>query len=156
MPSLNIEQFGDLLTVTLPKFERVNYVSLITDLQEFPAATSLLRKTRMNHSDGHSYQFRVKTQTGQSYRHIAITTPDQVNMYDGFTYATIQLRKSETKYAFYEEEMDLNQGESRLIDLIKSKEHDCDFDFIEGIENDWWRFPSASDSNAPLGLPYWV
>ncbi len=156
MPSLNIEQFGDLLVTTLAKFQKPDYVNLVTDLVDFPAAKSLVKKSRMKLMDGKNVDWKVKMQTGNSFRNISITAQDSVNIVDGFVSATANWRKSEVKYAFYEEEMTINRGESELVDLIKSREDGAAYDWIEGIENNFWRFPSASDTVTPLGAPYWI
>jgi hypothetical protein len=155
MPSLNIEQFGDLLKTTLSKFHTPDYTNLITDLTDHPAAKQLIRKSMMRFGSGKNASWPVRMNTGNSFSNISITDHDQVNIVDGFVEATVNWRKSKVSYAFYEEEMTINRTPARLVDLIKSREDGAKADFVEGMENNFWRAPSASDTVTPLGLPYW-
>ena len=114
MPSLNIEQFGDLLKATLKNRKRTNYVSLLADKTDYPAAKQLLRKSRMTQSGGTSactWEVEMPTQT--SFANISITDQDQVDIRDAFVEANVEWRKSKTAYAFLEEEMSINRGEWR-------------------------------------------
>ena len=156
MPSLNIEQFGDLLKTTLSKFQTPDYTSLITDTTDHPAAKRLIRKSTMKVQDGKDIDIRYKMSTSNTARMISPTTHDAVNARDGFVNGAVNWRKAETKYMFYEEEMTINRGESRLVDLVKSREDDAKTDWVELLESVFWGFPSASDTLQPFGLPYWV
>lgn len=155
MPSLNIEQFGDLLTVTLPKYPKPNYTDLVQDLTEYIVVDQLLGPNSIVEKGGDSCDWPVRTQTAGRFANISITDQDSFNIVDGFTMASVNWRKSKVDYAFYEEEYSLNMGEEQIVDLIKSREDGCNFDFAEGMENNFWRFPSATDSLTPFGLPYW-
>lgn len=155
MPSLNLENFGDLVELTLRDYVKTNYVSLLSDLTDHPAAKQLIRKSRMDSQGGDQIEWKVRMGTAESYRHISATTPDLIRQTDDFEGATCPFRKVETGYAFLEEEMDFNAGPQRLIDIIKAKQDGCDFDFIEGIEVDFWAFPNATDPLAFRSLPYW-
>ena len=157
MPSLNIEQFGDLLKATLKNRKRTNYVSLLADKTDYPAAKQLLRKSRMMQSGGTSactWEVEMPTQT--SFANISITDQDQVDIRDAFVEANVEWRKSKTAYAFLEEEMSINRGEWEILKLIQSREHRCDFDFVAGMEANFWNDPASTDTLTPFGLPYWA
>ncbi len=48
MAGLNLEQFGDLVELQIREYIKTDYTSLITDLQDHPAAKALLKKSRMS------------------------------------------------------------------------------------------------------------
>lgn len=156
MPQLTIEQFGDLLKTTLKGYTRTNYVSLLADKTDYPAAKQLIRKSRMTSDSGTDCTWEVEMPTQTSFANISITDQDQVDIRDAFVEATVNWRKSKTAYAFVEEEMTVNRGEWALIKLIKSREARCDFDFVKGMEENFWNDPSSSDTLTPYGLPYWA
>ncbi len=157
MASLNLEQFGDLVELTINHYVKEDYTSLLTDLTDHPAAKQLVNKNRMDGGQGGSQvEFKVRTGTANSFQLIAPTTPDRTQMSDDFQHAREPWRKIQTSYAFLEEQIDFNMGPEQIINLVKAKEHGCDFDWIEGIENLFWNFPSAADPLQLRSLPYWV
>ena len=156
MASKQLEQFGDLVQLTLDKYIRSDYTNLLTDLQRFPAASQLVNKSRMSHQAGTQIRWQVRLGTANSYEHITPTTPDQAAITDDFDDAYIPFRKVKVSYAFLEEMVDFQAGPEKIVDLVKAKEAGADHDFIEGIERDYWAFPSASDTNTFRSLPYWV
>lgn len=156
MPALQIEQFGDLLKTTLANFGEPNYTDLMVDLVDYPAAKQLVKTANMTVKTGKSLDWRLKMNHGDAAQNIAITDHDQVNIVDGFVEASVQWRKSNTAYAFYEEEMSINKSPKRIVDLVKSREDSAMVSWIEKLEQNWWAFPAASDIRAPWGVPYWV
>lgn len=157
MPSLNIENFGDLLQVTLSKYIKPDYVNLVTDLTNHPFAKNMIRKSRMGVDAGKNIDFKVKIQTGNSFRNITPTTQDAaIAIVDGFLDATVPWRKCEVKYSFLEEEMIVNRSQERIIDLIKTREDGAKADWIEGMESNGWSFPQSSDTSVPYSIPYWI
>ncbi len=160
MATMNLEQFGDLVELQIREYIKTDYTSLITDLQDHPAAKALLKKSRMSRSgtsEGpEGLYFKVRMQTANSYRHITPTTPDQTVMTNDFVGGSVNWKKIEVGYSFLEEEIDFNMPPNQIVDLVKAREAGADFDFIEGLERDFWAFPSAGDANAFKSLPYWV
>src|SRR5437867_11699890 len=118
MPSLNIEQFGDLLQATIARFERPDYTNLVTDLVDHPFAKAIMKKNMVKAGGGTRPEFRIRVATSNAARMIPVTAHDAVNAADGLIAAYTQYRKGETKYMFYEEEMDINIAPARLVDLV--------------------------------------
>ncbi len=157
MASMTIANFADLVELQIRDYIKPQYTSLLTDLQDHPAAKSLLNKNRMDRQGSPEGIFwKADMGTDSSYRHIDATTPDEAFIKNSFVGLTAPWRKVETKYAFIQEEMDFNMGPNQIVDLVKSRERRCDFDFIEGLERDFWGFPSAGDARAFRSLPYWI
>lgn len=154
MASKQIANFGDLLQTTLAHFERPDYVSLLTDKTDHPAAKQLIKKSRMKAKSGTSLDWRLQVTTGNSAANVAVTDQDQVNIEDGFISASLPWRKSKVSYAFYDEELTVNREPWALVDLIKAREMAAMVAWIELLENNFWNAPSASDTLTPLGLPY--
>ncbi len=155
MASLNLEQFGDLLTTTLPSRPVPKYTDLGTDLRDVPAAKTLMEENAMEEQSGAQIKFPINVDNGDSYRHRAVTDHDQPNSVDGFIEATINWRFAEASYSYYEEEVITNTGKAQLVNLIDAKDNRCMASVYEGLETDFWSFPSAADTQTPLGLPYW-
>ncbi len=124
-------------------------------MQDHPAAKNLIKKHSMKIGSGKSFVFKIRMTTGNSFANISITDHDQVNIVDGFVDGQVQWRKSKVNYAFYDEEMSINRSPSRLINLIKTREDGALVDWIEGLENNFWNFPAATNTVTPFGLPYW-
>jgi len=158
MASLNLEQFGDLVELTVKKYIKSDYVSLLTDTTDHPAAKQLINKNRMNGDEAspEGVQWKVRMGTANSYEHITPTTPDRTQMSDDFQHASCPWRKTQVSYSFLEEQIDFNMGPLQIVNLVKAKEQGADFDWIEGMEEDFWSFPSAGDTNNYRSLPYWV
>lgn len=156
MPSLTLAQFGDLVESTAREYIRQDYVSLLSDDTDHPAAKSLIRKSRMTPSpDPEGAKWKLRMTTAESYRHVYPTTPDRAEMTQDLVGASVPWRKTEVGYSFLEEEIDFNMGQNQIIDLIKMREAGCDFDWVQGMENDFWAFPLAADTNAYRSLPYY-
>lgn len=158
MASMTIDQFADLVELQIRDYRnKSQYVSLLTDLQDHPAAKALLNKTRMSRKEAQAEGvfWKLRMKTANSYRHISATTPDAANITQDYVGMSVPWRKIETKYSFLEEELDFNMGANQIVDLVKNREFGADFDMIEGFEKDFWNFPAASDPLAFYSLPYW-
>lgn len=157
MASMNIEQFGDLVELSINHYIKSDYVSLLTDLTDHPFAKKMVNKNHMDGGQGGTQiEFKVRMGTANSFELIAPTTPDRTNMTDDFQHAREPWRKMQVSYSFLEEQVDFNMGPEQIVNLVKAKEQGCDFDWIEGLENLWWNFPSAADPLQLRSLPYWV
>ena len=151
-----IENFGDLLTVTLANFNEPDFVNLTTDLTDFPAAKQFLQPNMRRYRSGKTCDWRIKVTNGNSAKNVAITDQDQSNIVDGFISASVNWRKSMASYSFYEEEQTINMTPKRLVDLVKSRENGASEEFVSLLESNFWNNPAASDIRTPLGVPYWV
>ncbi len=156
MASLTLEQLADLVELTVRDYVKTDYVSLLTDIQDHPAAKALLKKSRMDRQgQAEGIFWKLRMRTAASYRHVTPTTPDAATITNDFVGMTAPWRKFEVGYAFLEEEIDFNMGPNQIVNLVKAREAGCDFDFIEGLERDFWNFPAATDTLAFYSLPYW-
>lgn len=156
MASLNIEQFGDLVELTLKHYVRSDYTSLLTDLTDHPFAKQMVNKNHMDVQGGTQIEFKVRMGTANSFELISPTTPDRTEMTDDFQHATVPWRKMQVSYAFLQEQIDFNMGPEQIVDLVKAKEQGADFDQIEGLENIAWNFPQAADPLQLRTIPYWI
>lgn len=155
MASLALEQFADLLTVTLPSRPVPKYTDLGTDLLDAPAAKVLMEQNAQEEQSGAQVKWPINVDNGDSYRHRSVTDHDRPNSVDGFIEATLNWRFSEASYSYYEEEVITNTGKAALVNLIDAKDNRMWASVFEGLETDFWAFPSASDALTPFGLPYW-
>lgn len=155
MPALQLESFGDLLKTTQKELGEPNYTDLMSDLQDCPAAKTLINKHKMSVQSGTSIQWDIAVNHGSAASNVAITDHDQLNITDGMIQAEINWRKTQTNYAFHHEELSANRSERRIVDLIKFRRTRARVSWIEMMENNFWRFPAAADTRTPLGLPYY-
>lgn len=157
MALMQISDFGDLLATTLANYDEPNYTDISADLQDFPAAKRLIDANKIKHKSGTNCGWKVKVTSSNAAMNVAVTDHDPTgNIVDGFVDASVQWRKSMTRYYFYEEEMVVNMSPKRLVDLIKAREDDAKGEWIKLLEQNFWRLPSSSDSRTPLGIPYFV
>lgn len=155
MPQLQISQFADFVQSTLANYQTPRLVSLITDLQHFPFAKRMLKKSKMMVQGGTTAaNWKVDFKSSEAFRWIATTDQDRTNVEDGLVEATVPWRKATVNYAFYDEELDFNKGEWALLDLVKNRDNRAQAAWVEGIERAFWNFTAASDSLTMLGIPY--
>ena len=156
MASLQVSDLAELAITTLAKFHKPNYTALMTDLQDCPAAKMLLLQNKVRAESGDSISLPISMKPGESFANVSVSTPDTVSNVDGVVNATQDWRKSEVKYFIYDEEIAANREPSRLVNLLQLREARVMIDWIIGLEQNFWRFPSATDTVTPHGLPYAV
>ena len=94
MASLPLEQFGDLVELTIKKYVKNRYTSLLTDLVDHPFAKQLLKKARIDAGQGGTeYEWKVRFGTSDSYAQIDATTPDAVEHTDDFEAASRAVKR---------------------------------------------------------------
>ncbi len=155
MPGLQPENFGDLLKTTLADLGEPNFTDIMTDLQDYPAAKTLIKRNMMNVQAGFKIQWDVAVNFGDQAENVATTDFDSVTITDGMTQASVPWRKTKSAYAFYHEELSMNKSPRRIVDLIKFRRLRAMVSWVEKMENNFWTAPLASDTRTPYGLPYW-
>jgi len=156
MPTLQIEQFGDLVRTTQNELGEPNFVNLMSTLREFPAAKMLLKKSQMKVQAGPQIEWRIMVDHNHQAENVAITDHDSMGAKDGMIVAKINWKKTKTGYSFYHEEILANREPRKIVDLITVKRAQSQTSWVELMEQNFWKFPTASDVRTPLGLPYWV
>ena len=156
MPSLNLENLGDLVATTLKDLGRLRFTEIATDLQNHVAMRNLLRKNRVEMESGYAIQWDVMVDHSHTSTNVGIAATDNVNIFDGMVQASTVMRNSTTNYAFDHREVQANQSPSRIVNLVQARRIMAMISLAELMETNFWGFPNASDTLTPLGIPYWV
>lgn len=156
MPTLQPQDFGDLVRTSQNELGEPNFTNLMSTLRDFPAAKSLLKKSQMKVQAGPQIQWNIAVDHNHQAENVATTDHDQIGGRDAMVTAVINWKKTKTSYMFYHEELLMNREPRRINDLMKIKRAQAQTSWIEVMEGNFWNFPSASDVRTPQGLPYWV
>lgn len=149
----------DLVASTLRDLGRPNYTDLTTDLQEFTVMTNLaLADNRVTLKGGTGVQWNVAVNHAASASNVgAIGGTDVVNIVDTMVQATADWRGTTANYAFFGEEIDMNQGSAEIVDLVAERRQMCMISLAELMESNLWGPPvSVSDTVTPWGIKTWI
>jgi len=156
MPTLQAEQLGDLLQVTLRELGRGKFTEIATDLQELTAMSKLMSKNQVKLSSGTQVQWDLMIDHSNSARNVGLMEPDIVDISDGMIQGVAPWRWLTNNFAVDAREVDMNREPARIVDLVLTRRIRCMISTALKMEQNWWNFPSASDAKTPFGLPYWV
>ena len=155
MAGFNSENLVDLAKTTLNSLGEPNYTNLMSDLQEYVAFSRLYDKARQEDS-GKGIQWDVALNPSNNAENVGLYQEDNLNVMDGMTQASVNWRNSRGGYAISKQEISMNTGKRQIVDLFKFKRAQGMVDMANLLEENFWKFPAASDTLTPLGLPYWV
>src|SRR5262245_10979560 len=156
-PVLTATGLNDLVATTLRNLGKPNFTEIATDLQDHTALPNLLTKNRVVFAGGLGIQWDVMVNHAASFSNVGLGASDNVNIIDTMVQAQADWRNSTASYAIIGQEISMNQGEARIVDLIKERRLAALISLAEGMENNFWGPPVAStDSVTPWGVNTWV
>jgi hypothetical protein len=158
MPALQASGIGDLIAATTRDFGEPNFTEIATDLQEHPIAEALMgnMEDMKKFGSGTGLQWNVMVGHNNSAVNSGLYATVRPNQIDTMIQAQVDWRYSRFHYAIERREVAMNRTPRRIIDLIQERRIAALISFAELLENNFWRFPAATDTETPLGLPYWV
>jgi hypothetical protein len=158
MPALQASGIGDLIAATTRDFGEPNFTEIATDLQEHPIAEALMgnMEDMKKFGSGTGLQWNVMVGHNNSAVNSGLYATVRPNQIDTMIQAQVDWRYSRFHYAIERREVAMNRTPRRIIDLIQERRIAAMISFAELLENNFWRFPAATDTETPLGLPYWV
>lgn len=158
MPALQASGIGDLIAATTVDFGEPNFTEIATDLQEHPIAEALMgnMEDMKKFGSGTSLQWDVMVGHNQSAANSGLYATVRPNQIDTLVQAGVPWRYSRFHYAIERREVAMNRTPRRIVDLIQQRRIASMISFAELLENNFWRFPAATDTETPYGLPYWV
>lgn len=156
MAGVNIENLGDLLKITQNELGEMKLTEITTDLQKHWALSNLMRKNRTSLDSGPQIEFRILTQHNNQARNTAPYEVDDVQKKDGVVVATLNWRFTDTSYGIDFREVLLNRSPRKIFDIVKEQRIMAMISLAAKMEDNFWVFPSATDTKTPLGLPYWI
>ena len=157
MAVITADRLANMLVDTNRDFGSPKFTQIAQNLVDYPAFNKLIRPGKVTQQTGRGVQWNVMVNQGGSFRNVGFGGPDQVTMPEVMVQATADWRGSTANYAFLEQELDMNQGEARIVDERRVREVTCLIDIAEGIESNWFGPPVAStDEVTPWGLKTWL
>lgn len=156
MAGFNSENLVDLAKTTLNSLGEPNYTNLMSDLQEYVAFTRLYDKAKQQEESGKGIQWDVALNPSNNAANVGLYEEDSLNVMDGMTQASVDWRNTRGGYAISKQEISMNTGKRQIVDLLKFKRAQGMVNLADLMEANFWKFPAASDTKTPLGLPYWV
>lgn len=156
-PVLTASGLGDLVQTTLRDLGRMKFTELTTDLQKHVAMDQLLKKNRRVLGDGYGVQWDVMVQHSGSASNVGLGASDNVAIIDTMVQATADWRNSVSSWAVIGQEISMNAGKSRIVDLIQTRRLASLIALAELMENNFWGPPVAlTDSVTPWGVRTWM
>jgi hypothetical protein len=159
MASLTASQLADVVATTLRDLGKPNYTEIATDLQVYTFTSDFLLKDGMKEQvdSGYGLQWDVMYQDAGGAANMGLNDIDNVNIRDMFTQAQADWRYTSTNWGLLQQEVSMNSGASRIVDLIKARRAGAMIAKAKLMEANWWGPPVAvSDTITPWGVNTWL
>ncbi len=155
--ALTATQLADLVATTLRDLDEPNLVEITTDIQEHTAAPRLLKKKNRKLQSGYGVQWDVLVNHAGTFQNVGLGAPDDVDIPDGVVQAQADWRNSVVSWAMIGQEMSMNAGKRRIVDLMMVREKMAMIDWVQGMEDNFWGPPVAiTDDVTPWGVNTWI
>lgn len=157
--TVSVQDLGDLIANTLPALNKGRYAQIATPLQDYTFASYFLKEGMKEgyDSSGTHITWAVKVSQAGNARNVSLAATDVVNIPDTTVRARADWRYTVTGFAIIANEIDMNKGEVQIIDLLKSRQEDCDIDDAVLMEQNMWGPPVAPDDEiTPWGIKTWI
>lgn len=155
-PNLTPTQLNDLVATTLRKLNRGKFTEIATDYQEFTALPRIMKQGVEVQDGGYGVQWDVMVTHSGSAENVGQGAQDNVNITDVMIQAQADWRFSTANWALLGPELAMNSGESKIVELIKTRETATMISLAVLMEANLWGPPVAlSDTITPWGLNTW-
>lgn len=160
MPAIG--KIADLVTLTLPTFERGKYdavgtAQLYPDLEVVKQLVTARRKSRTTST---SLDTTLEIGAPTSYEHSYPNHPAQTAAHKLARRIATPLCKTRTSMTFSEDEKELQGSDmERIMDVVQMRTTKFDRDHWEGLEHDFLSLPANGVDTFPdrlRGIPFWV
>lgn len=157
---MQAEQVADLVSATLPKYDRGTFVNIAANLQSYPALDEFMEDRRVAYSGGHKIEWRALVSVHETARHVpTVFVKDAPSRGDGLTEVEIPWKGSDTHWMFDEFEVSINKSNpERLVNLMEELEVQAIQSLADLMEEAFWVGATASsDIETPFGTDgYWL
>lgn len=155
--SLQATSLGDLVAATTRDFGEPDFTEIATDLQDHVAMSVMLKPEKMKKfGSGTGLQFNIMVNHNNSAGNSGLYARIVPNAIDTMIQAQVDWRFSRWSYAIERREVSMNRNPRRIVNLIEERRLTGMISWAELMEGNFWRAPSATDPDTPLGVPYWV
>jgi hypothetical protein len=150
-------ELNDLVAATIRDLDEPNLVEIATDIQEFTAADRLLRKKQRTIQGGIGVQWDVMANHSGTFENVGIGAQDNPEIPDHLVQAQADWRGSVVHWSMVGQEMSMNAGKRRIVDLMMVREKMAMIDWVQGMEDNFWGPPVAlTDDVTPWGVNTWL
>ena len=156
--SLNISQIDDAVQLTLNNFvEKGKFVNMQTDLTDHVAVREMWKTRKTTFEGGIEWEFQVQMDHNHSARMVGLYEQDASSLTDTMTNGSVPVRHINAHFTYDQREKDFQRGETKIVDLIKTRSTAMHSSYYEELEEQLWSKPSdSSDTRDVFGIPYWV
>lgn len=156
MPTLHASQIADLVTSTLEDMGEPDVTELAYDLTEHVAADELLTASNMEKvGAGRKMEWSVLVKDSESAANVGLFQRYTMDHKDGLATAEVEWAFSNFHWNWERRLISMNRSPRRIVNYLKTKRRQALIAWAKLLEANFWDFPSASDTDTPLGLPYW-
>ncbi len=147
----------DLIRTTLRKLGRGKITDISSTLQNYPAAKRLITKNKFTEEKGgYEAQFDVMVNSHDSARGVPLGWTADPNITDGIVQGTVPFRHTEFNWSLIRQEIPMNSGPARIVDLIATRRKRAMIGWAKYVENRFWRLTASTNGVDYYGLPNWV
>lgn len=161
MAVITPQRLNELVATTNRRFGSPKFTQIATDLQKYTWFNKLVLSTQqedeLEGTGGTGFQWNVMVNHNGSATNQGIGAPDNPVIVDTMVQATADWRGSTGNYGIFAEEISMNAGGSKIVDLIRARQVACMISIAELMENNGWGPPVAStDEVTPWGVNTWI
>lgn len=157
MATVHATDLGDLVATTLRDFGEPNYEEMATDLQDHVAMSQFLKPSAMEKfGAGIGLQYNLIFDHNRSAANVGMYQSYTVDQRDVNVQAQTNWAFSNFHWAWDANELAMNRSPKAIVKLLGQRRVTAFISNAELMEANFWAAPSASDTDTPLGLPYWV
>ena len=154
---LTPEQLGDVVKSTLNIFRRDEWVSEMSDLQDYTLFNDMCKNKKEKLSMSRGDKVRIITDHNHSAEVDKMFGTVDFMVDDAAEEGNVPWRRTKANMAFDIQEPDMNSGDAAMFDLIKTRYARMRVSALELAERLVWGKPTDStDNEKPWGLKYWI
>lgn len=156
--STQYTDIDDAVIAALRNLGRARFTDAVSTYQKYVAFKTLMRGAYVESTQEYGKQWNVMKATNGAAIHASLYQVDDLSVGSHLTTARVDMRhtKANWSYDLHEIDMNVRTPEARILSLVKVRRAACMIDIAELMEADFWTLPSASDTLAPFGVPYYI
>lgn len=155
--ALTDQEIKDLVIGVQNDLGRLRFQQIAQELISYEAFSSIVKKGKVAFEGGRGWDRQIKTKTAGSARYVGLYEADETNVVDTLGKIDVPFRHLTANYSFDAREIDMNEGEEKIVDLIDSRRVGVVIDLAELIEEAFWGAPDGPDDDlTPWGMKYWI
>lgn len=156
--SLQISQIDDAVQLTLNNFiKKGAFVNMQTDLTDHVAAREMWKNRKTTFEGGIEWEFQVQMDHNHSAKTVGLFEQDSSSFNDTMTNGSVPCRHINAHFIYDQREKDFQRGETKIVDLVKTRSTAMYSSFYEELEEQLWSKPTDSSNTKDIfGIPYWI